>query len=67
MWGGFFSVKLSQFLRQRKCKKMYCGNNRLNSSLLNGTVRLGTRYDCLKKGIMTGLNLPYDPEYSGFS
>ena len=45
-------------------KKMYCGNNRLNSSLLNGTVRLGTRYDCLKKRIMTGLNLPYDPEYS---
>ena len=43
---------------------MYCGNNRLNSGLLDGSVRLGTRYDCLKKGIITGINLPYDPEYS---
>jgi len=43
---------------------MYCGNNRLHRNLTNGSVRLGTRYECLKKGIVTGLNMPYDDDYS---
>ena len=38
---------------------MYCGNNR---EKLRGK-RMGTRYECFKKGIGVGLNLPYDPDY----
>lgn len=44
---------------------MYCGNNLLHASLTNGTSVLGTRYECLRKGIGTGLNLPLDIGYLG--
>ena len=44
---------------------MYCGNNRVNEGLLNGSKTLGTRYTCLKRGIGIGLHLPYDREYNG--
>lgn len=46
---------------------MYCGNNRLEFGLLDGSLKMGNRYDCLKKGIGKGLTLPsynggnYDP------
>lgn len=43
---------------------IYCGNNNLHQPLVNGEVELGTRYKCLKKGIGTGLNLPYDSNYA---
>ena len=36
----------------------YCGNNRLEPSVLNGTRRIGTRYECLKKGFGIGKTLP---------
>jgi len=42
---------------------LYCGNNRRHSTLRDGTARIGTRYECLKKGIGVGINLPYDPEF----
>ena len=44
---------------------IYCGNNRLSNKLVDGNYELGTRYKCLKKGIMTGQNMPYDSEYAG--
>lgn len=36
----------------------YCGNNRLEPSVLNGSRRIGTRTECLKKGFGVGLSLP---------
>lgn len=42
---------------------MYCGNNRLYSKLLTGEVVLGTRYQCLRRGIGVGKNIPYDSKY----
>jgi len=44
---------------------IYCGNNQLNSGLINGTSRIGTRYQCLRKGIGLGRSLPYDKDYDG--
>jgi len=44
---------------------IYCGNNALDSDVVNGTSQLGTRYSCMRKGIGTGLNLPYDAKYAG--
>ena len=44
---------------------IYCGNNKLNSKLVDGSLELGTRYTCLRKGIMKGKNLPYDYDYAG--
>ena len=44
---------------------IYCGNNKLNSKLVDGSLELGTRYTCLRKGIMKGKNLPYDSDYAG--
>lgn len=38
---------------------IYCGNNRLSDELLTGSV-LGTRYQCLKKGIGKGMHMPVD-------
>ena len=42
-----------------------CTNNRLDPELVAGITRLGTKYECLRKGIFVGLNLPLDPNYSG--
>jgi len=44
---------------------MYCGNNRFNIDVVNGTRRLGTRYSCLRTGIGKGLKLPLDKTYNG--
>jgi hypothetical protein len=44
---------------------VYCGNNRLHKNLVNGISILGTRNQCLKKGIRLGINLPYDKNYLG--
>jgi hypothetical protein len=45
--------------------RIYCGNNRENIDLKNGKLQLGTRYNCLKKGIGKGLREPKDPSYAG--
>ena len=44
---------------------IYCGNNAANTELLSGNSILGTRYECLKKGIGRGMNMPLDPTYGG--
>lgn len=43
---------------------LYCGNNRLSPRIVIDGQRIGTRYECLKKGIMVGRNLPFDPDYA---
>ena len=35
---------------------MYCGNNKLSKDLLSGIKKLGTRYDCLRRGFGAGYN-----------
>lgn len=44
--------------------EIYCGNNALSPQLERG-VNLGTKYQCLQKGIGSGLNQPLDPTYRG--
>jgi hypothetical protein len=44
---------------------MYCGNNRLHPDLLDGTRRLGTRKECLDRGVRVGLSLPPERSYAG--
>jgi hypothetical protein len=39
-------------------QKIYCGNNGRDEGLRNGSKILGTRYQCLKKGIGRGLKEP---------
>ena len=41
---------------------IYCGNNLYE--LNKNNVKLGTRYECLRKGIGKGLSLPADPKYN---
>tara|TARA_B110000977_G_scaffold199112_1_gene285547 strand:- start:262 stop:795 length:534 start_codon:yes stop_codon:yes gene_type:complete len=41
----------------------YCGNNALYSGLQNNTHRIGTIYECLRKGIGTGYHSGIDLEY----
>jgi len=43
---------------------MYCGNNRNDPRLVIDGERIGTRYECLRKGIGVGKNLPFDPSYA---
>lgn len=43
---------------------IYCGNNALDSDVINGVSQLGTRYSCMRKGIGKGLNLPFDLKYT---
>jgi hypothetical protein len=50
----------------RRPLELYCGNNGRDQGLINGTKILGTRYQCLKKGIGKGLKEPiliYNDEY----
>lgn len=44
---------------------MYCGNNRKHKDVLSGEKKIGSRYDCFRKGVGIGLNLPLDPDYDG--
>lgn len=37
---------------------MYCGNNRRDPRVVNGTLVIGNRYQCLQKGVGKGLTLP---------
>lgn len=41
--------------------KYYCGNNANNPSLLDGSKVLGTKLQCLKRGLRRGLSEPVDP------
>jgi hypothetical protein len=43
---------------------MYCGNNRRNPKVRSGEQVIGTKYDCFRRGVGIGLNLPYDSSYS---
>jgi hypothetical protein len=43
---------------------IYCGNNLNDQKLVSGTHILGTNYQCLRKGIGVGKNLPYDSSYA---
>lgn len=45
---------------------IYCGSNRLNPQLIanGGTKNIGTRHQCLRKGIGQGLNMPFDQSYN---
>ena len=45
--------------------KIYCGNQANFNGLVIGTHILGTNYQCLRKGIGIGSNLPYDSDYTG--
>lgn len=44
---------------------IYCGNKGNFTGLMSGTHILGTNYQCLRKGIGVGSNLPYDEKYRG--
>lgn len=44
--------------------KYYCGNNRNHPSLLDGTKELGTRLDCLQRGMRRGLAEDVDPLFN---
>ena len=37
---------------------IYCGNNSLNPNLVTGNSRIGNRYECFKKGVGVGSNIP---------
>jgi hypothetical protein len=43
---------------------IYCGNNANHNALVNGQVRLGTRFECLQKGKQIGLAQPVDPSFA---
>lgn len=45
--------------------RRYCGNNLNYPGLINGTHIVGTNYECLRRGIGIGSNLPYDGDYAG--
>lgn len=39
-------------------REIYCGNNALENDLVNGNKIIGTRFQCFKKGVGTGLKEP---------
>jgi len=47
---------------------IYCGNNRLDSRVVDGTLRIPTNpYQCFRKGVGKGLSMPLDQSYgSGY-
>ena len=49
------SLKSPSLKSPQKKNSIYCGNNLLNSELVSGEKKLGTRYGCMQKGIGAGL------------
>ena len=49
----------------RKKKKIYCGNNMLSPKITKENYKIGNPYNCMRKGIGVGLNLPVDIEAAG--
>ena len=53
---------------RRPRSPIYCGNNSLDPHVQNGRSRIGTRYECLKKGFGRGVHEPvnkaFDRPYS---
>jgi hypothetical protein len=45
--------------------RMYCGNKANYTGIVTGTHYLGTYYQCMRRGIGVGRNLPYDVSYTG--
>ena len=43
--------------------KLYCGNNRNDEKLMNGTHIIGTRFECFQNGVGKGRSMPCDPAY----
>jgi hypothetical protein len=43
---------------------IYCGNNAQHPPLINGQKKLGTRNECLLKGIRIGNSMPIDPYFT---
>lgn len=43
--------------------EIYCGNNKLSPRL--ETMRRGTKYECMKKGIGVALHMPVDEDFLG--
>lgn len=54
--------KVRQNIRQRNAD-IYCGNNRLHPSVVNGNAIIGTRNRCFKRGFGRGYHSPVDPDY----
>lgn len=44
-------------------KPIYCGNNAEHPHLRSGKKIIGTRYQCLQKGLNNGRNMPVDPTF----
>ena len=50
---------------ENKKDKIYCGNNKLSPRLTVEQNVIGTPYECMRKGIGVGLNLPVDKDAAG--
>jgi len=44
--------------------EIYCGNNALDSGIVNGTKIIGNKLKCFRKGVGQGLKMPYDKKYT---
>lgn len=59
-----FPRKKVSSVSSKKKSNLYCGNNRLDPSILNGTKIIGTRNRCLRLGFGAGYHSPVDPNYT---
>lgn len=55
--------KLRKEMHNNNRVPIYCGNNALDSSLIDGSKVIGSRYACFKKGVGVGLYMPTDQSF----
>lgn len=63
----YFILRRKENFNFKEKGTIYCGNNKNNPKLLNGEQIPGTRYQCFKKGVGIGKNMPPsidDTDYS---
>ena len=48
----------------REPPRIYCGNNRLDTDVVNGNAIIGTRNRCFRIGFGRGYHQPVDPNYN---
>jgi hypothetical protein len=58
------SSSSSQGSGYRQPPRVYCGNNRLDTDVVNGNAVIGTRYRCFQIGYGRGYHQPVDPNYN---
>ena len=57
-------IRRKKHISSKKKSNLYCGNNSLDPSIMNGSKVIGTRNKCLRMGFGAGYHSELNPNYT---